>query len=271
MVEKSEQKPADVKQAGNVLDLLVFFAAHQRPATLAEIAKHFDWPRSSTFNLLGTLARRGFLYEPRTRGGYYPAPLWASLVQQVEQAQPVPQSLLDMLKTLSADTAETVVLAAISGANALVVAAVESPQAVRYTAAPGKLIPLHVTATGRALLSQLAPGERDALLRKAKFERYTPTTLMSVAEVESEIRQSMDRGWFEGHAEFTPELGGVALPLHLQNRHLAVLVAGPMFRVRGRSAELAALIKQALDRHAPADQCRADHTLWRTPAAANTP
>jgi DNA-binding IclR family transcriptional regulator len=50
-----------VKQAANVLELLAFFAQHRRPASLAEIAKHFEWPRSSTFNLLGTLASRGFL------------------------------------------------------------------------------------------------------------------------------------------------------------------------------------------------------------------
>lgn len=54
----------NVKQAANVLDLLEFFARHKRPATLAEVAKAMEWPRSSTFNLLGTLASRGFLYEP---------------------------------------------------------------------------------------------------------------------------------------------------------------------------------------------------------------
>ena len=236
----------NVKQAANVLDLLDFFAAHQRPATLSEIAKHFDWPRSSTFNLLGTLAQRGFLYEPRSREGYYPAPAWASLIQRIERAQPIPDELAGLLEALATETGETAVLAATSGSNALFVAAVESRQAVRYTAVAGKMIPLHVTATGRALLSQLAPPEREALLRKARFERYTATTLMSVASVESEIRRSIERGWFEGNAEFTPDLGGVALPLKLPNRHLAVLVAGPMFRVHSRSAELAALMQRAL-------------------------
>jgi IclR family acetate operon transcriptional repressor len=43
---------------------------------------------------------------------------------------------------------------------------------------------LHVTATGRALLSQMDPEDRAAVLRRANFERYTPTTLMSVAAVE---------------------------------------------------------------------------------------
>src|SRR5687767_3715177 len=108
----------NVKQAANVLDLLEFFAAQQRPATLAEISKHFDWPRSSTFNLLGTLTQRGFLYEPRSRGSYYPAPLWALRVQQIERAQPIPAELHELLLALAQGTGETAVLAAPSGANA---------------------------------------------------------------------------------------------------------------------------------------------------------
>lgn len=235
-----------VKQAANVVDLLAYFADQRRPATLAEIARHFGWPRSSTFNLLATLTGRGLLYEPQARGGYYPAPALASMVQRIERAQPLPPELPQLLQTLADQTGETAVLAGTSGANALFIAAVESPQAVRYSAAPGKLIPLHVTATGRALLSQMTPGERQAVLRKASFERYTPTTLMSAASVEREIARSLARGWFEGNAEFTRDLGGVAMPLALPDRHLAVLVAGPMFRVGDRIEALARLMKQRI-------------------------
>lgn len=239
----------NVKQAANVLDLIEFFARHRRPAGLAEIAKHFDWPRSSTFNLLGTLAGRGFLYEPKARGGYYPSPLWTTLIQQIDSADPIPQQLHQLLQVLVDQTGETAVLAAASGACAVFVDAVESPHAIRYTAKPGKMIPLHVTATGRALLSQMAPADRTMLLRRATFERYTPTTLMSVAAVEKEIKKSVERGWFEGNAEFTLDLGGVAVPLRMQHRQFAVLVAGPMFRVKARSEALGKLIAKEIARH----------------------
>jgi DNA-binding IclR family transcriptional regulator len=239
----------NVKQAANVLELIEFFAAHRRPATLAEIAKHFDWPRSSTFNLLGTLVSRGYLYEPRARGGYYPAPIWATLIAQIEEAQPIPQELHRLLEQLVEETGETAVLAAVSGSHALFVDAVESPQAIRYAARPGKRVPLHVTATGRALLSQMSTDDRGVVLRKADFERYTATTLMSIEAVEEEIARSVKQGWFEGNAEFTSSLGGVALPLGLPHRQFAVLVAGPMFRIEHRTQELVDAIRQAIDRH----------------------
>jgi IclR family acetate operon transcriptional repressor len=239
----------NVKQAANVLDLIEFFATHQRTASLAEIAKHFEWPRSSTFNLLGTLAARGYLYEPKARGGYYPTPLWSAVVRQIESADPIPQQLHQLLQVLVEETGETAVLAAASGSCALFVDSVEAPHAIRYTARPGKLIPLHVTATGRALLSQMAPADRASILRRATFERYTSTTLMSVAAVEKEIKKSVERGWFEGNAEFTTDLGGVAVPLKMPHRQFAVLVAGPMFRVKSRSAELAKIMTREIARH----------------------
>ncbi len=236
----------NVKQVANVLELIEFFAVHRRPATLAEVTRHFDWPRSSTFNLLGTLTSRGYLYEPRARGGFYPSPKWLALLRQIDHAEPIPETLLALLRVLAERTGETAVLAAPSGTHAMFVAAVESRHSIRYIAAPGKLVPMHVTATGRALLSLLTPADRASVLRRAHFERYTATTLMSVAAVEDEIARSQQRGWFEGNAEFTEDLGGVSVPLKLPHRHFALLVAGPMFRVKARSAELAAILAEEI-------------------------
>ncbi len=239
----------NVKQAANVVELIEFFAKHKRPATMAEIAKHFDWPRSSTFNLLGTLANRGYLYEPRARAGYYPSPLWLVMLQQIERAEPIPEQFRNLLRSLADQTGETAVLAATSSNYAMFIDAVESRHAIRYTASPGKLVPLHVTATGRALLSQLSAADRANVLRRATFERYTSTTLMSVAAVEKEIQRSLQRGFFEGNAEYTEDLGGVALPLGLPHRHFAVLVAGPMFRIKSRSQEFAEIMRAQVVQH----------------------
>ncbi|WP_454691956.1 IclR family transcriptional regulator [Achromobacter aloeverae] len=238
-----------IKQVGNVLDLLEFFAARQRPASLAEIARHFGWPRSSTFNLLLTLTNRGFLYEPRARAGYYPAPVWAELITQIERGQPIPHGMRALLDQLVQETGETAVLAAASGAHALFIETVESPSPVRYAAPVGKRVPLHVTATGRALLSQMSAADRAAILEKAVYERHTDTTRVSAAQVEAEIAASMARGWFEGNAEYTPDLGGVAVPFAVGERRYALLVAGPMFRVASRLPALAKRLRERLDEY----------------------
>lgn len=237
-----------VRQAANVLELLEYFAARRRPATLSEVALDLGWPRSSTFNLLGTLAERGYLYEPRARDGFYPTPRLLTLARTIADAEPLPEAITTLLRELVDDTGETAAIAAASGTSAVFIEVCESPKRVRYFAQVGLRMPIHITSCGRAILAQATPAERASLLRRVSFERFGPTTTMSVADVEAEIRRSMDRGWFQNLSEFSQDLIGVSLPLPLGERQLALVVAGPANRVQDRIPELAAQMRRALDR-----------------------
>ncbi|MFA5538048.1 MAG: IclR family transcriptional regulator [Gemmobacter sp.] len=238
-----------VKQAANVLDLLEFFAERRKAASLAEVAQHFGWPRSSTFNLLSTLVARGFLYEPEARGRFYPTPRWLMLAQEVTAAEPVPEALSNLLRHLVEKTDETAWIAAPSGQYAVFLEVIESSASLRYTAKVGTRVPLHATATGQAIISQLPPAQQATLLRKAVFTRYGTGTPMSIEEVQTSIRQSLNRGWFVSSSAFTPDLGGIGVPVVLDGRVFAVTVAGPWYRVGERLDEFAHLMHAALALH----------------------
>ncbi|NNM72774.1 IclR family transcriptional regulator [Enterovirga aerilata] len=239
-----------VRQAANVLDLLEFFARERRPATLSEIADHFGWPRSSTFNLLTTLADRGYLYEPKPRAGYYPTPRWLAQAQIVANAEPLPPWTKLILTELAADTGETVAIGGAAGTRAVFLDVVESKAFVRYFAQVGHRIPIHASSTGRALLLQYTVEERMALYRKIEFKQYGPKTPISIEMVEAELRRSIERGYCVSYADFSADLAGVAMPLGLPERRLAVVVAGPMFRMEKRIGEVAAALGRAIERHA---------------------
>ena len=237
-----------VRQAANVIELLEYFAARRRPATLSEIAQDLGWPRSSTFNLLGTLAERGWLYEPRARDGFYPTPRLLTLARTIADAEPLPEPITALLRELMEETGETTAIAASAGTAAVFIEVCESQQRIRYFAQVGLRMPIHLTSCGRAILSQYTAAECASVLRRASFERYGPTTPMSVAEVEAEIRRSMERGWFQNFSEFSQDLIGVSLPLPLEGRQLALVVAGPVHRIQHRIPELAAQMRRGLDR-----------------------
>jgi len=233
-----------VKQVAQLLDLFEYFAGRRQPATLSEIADHFGWPRSSTFNLLATLSQRGYLYEPRPRAGYYPTSLLDEVVAKIADGQPTPAESRGLLEELAQASGETVVLAAQSGLNVVFLDAVESPHAVRYTAPRGKLVPLVAAATGRALLAQRPAAERAALLRKSQYTAFTPQSLMSAEAVEAEIQRSLARGWFEGRQEYSQGLSAIAFPLSLRGRSYAILIAGPQQRIE---ASIEVIARQSRD------------------------
>jgi DNA-binding IclR family transcriptional regulator len=109
-----------------VLDLLEYFAANQRPATLSEISEHFGWLRSSTFNILSTLVDKGFLYEPKIRAGFYPSPRWLTLSQTIVDAQPLPSAVYALTQEFMNETGETSVIVAPAGVSAIFVDVAET-------------------------------------------------------------------------------------------------------------------------------------------------
>ena len=236
-----------VKQILNFLDLIDFFAEGKQSASLAEISAHFGWPRSSTFNILSTLIDRGFLYEPRARGAFYPTPRLLVLAREITSADPIPEQLVKLARQLRESTGETGMIGAPSGQNVVFIEVFESNAPIRYSAEVGKRVPIHATGSGQALLSQMSEDQRAALLRKATFERYGAGTPMSVESVEESIRESLHRGWFESASSFSPDLGGVSVPIVIDSRIFVASIAGPLFRVRSRADELAHILQDTVE------------------------
>jgi IclR family transcriptional regulator, acetate operon repressor len=240
-----------VRQAANVLEIMEFFAQTKKPATLAEIADHFGWPRSSTFNLLMTLSEKGYLYEPRPRGGYYPTPRWLAMARMVSEVEPLPPWTHALVAELSAETGETASIVAPSGVMAVFIDVVESEAAIRYFATIGHRIPIHASASGRALLLQYSKEERDSLYRKIEFKQYGRFTPISIEAVETELRRSIERGYCQSFGDYSRDLAGAAIPLPIGDRRLSVVVAGPEFRIGAKVAEIGALIARTVERHRP--------------------
>lgn len=237
-----------VKQAANVLELLEYFARRKRPATLAEISDDLGWPRSSTFNLVNTIADKGWLYEPRARSGYYPSPRWLTIAKTVAGAEPLPEAILALVSEIADQTGETTAVAALAGTSAIFLHVVESTKSVRYFAEVGDRVPVHASSVGRAILAQHSPEERRAIYRKIKFEQFSETTPMSTDSIEAELKDAAKRGYHQSSSEYIADLAGVALPLQLGSRQLSIVVAGPTSRCLERRPVTATLMRKALKR-----------------------
>jgi IclR family transcriptional regulator, acetate operon repressor len=237
-----------VRQAANVLDLMEYFAQVKKPANLAEISAALGWPRSSTFNLLSTLAQRGYLYEPRPRAGLYPTSRWTWLLRDIADPKLLPVQICRAADEVARLTEETVAIAAPSGASAVLLYVVESPHVVRFTAQVGFQMPIHITACGRALLAQYSPAERAAALKKVQYQKLAARSLLDAKQVEAEIKRAAARGWHENVDGYATDLVGVALPIGLPDRCLSIVVGGPTSRMRQHIPQIAATLKRELNR-----------------------
>src|SRR6185437_4328931 len=78
-----------VRQIDNVLDLFEIYARERTPLTLTALSEALGIPKSSTFNVIETLVSRGFLYETKPRGGYYPTQRLLELARSMMDGDPL--------------------------------------------------------------------------------------------------------------------------------------------------------------------------------------
>lgn len=238
-----------VKQVQYAFQILEFFADRRKPATLSEIADHFGWPRSSTFNLIDTLSDGGYLYEPKYRAGYYPSMKLFKLAHQAIVEGPISERLRACVANIAARSQETAALCSLSGPQTVFVEVVESSANIRFFAQVGQRVPTHATASGRALLAILSPKECAAILRKCDFKQYAPDTLMSIEAVEAEVAATKERGWAQNINGYEPGLFGLAAPMDLGERQFSLLVAGPSYRVKDRITELVDMLSEEVAKY----------------------
>ena len=203
----------DVKLVARTLDVFELFAAEQRPLPLVEMARLLDVPASSCLALTRTLVSRGYLYEVRKRGGYYPTRRLQSLAQAIDAVDPVVEMLHPRLVELRDVSGETVVLGKIHGTAVVYLDVVESAKAVRYASEPGAQRPLHANSIGKAIFGELAPEAQAALGAKLAFERYTDATATSLKALVEQAAAAKARGWCANLGESAPELSAVAVAL----------------------------------------------------------
>jgi DNA-binding IclR family transcriptional regulator len=211
-----------------------------------DIVGTFGWPRSSVFNMVTTMVDHGYLYQPIPRGGYYPTTKWMDIAREVSSSQPLPESVHKLLVELMKQTGETMVLALPEGTSVVFQDVVESPADIRYTVNVGQRLPIHVTAAGRAILSQYSAAERMAVLKRVKYQRYEKSTFMTPESVERDIQKGMKEGFFANMAVYQPNVAGIAVPFHFRDRRAAIVLGAPDSRIEKRVMSLGRLLRESV-------------------------
>jgi DNA-binding IclR family transcriptional regulator len=224
------------------------FVRAQRPLSVREIVDEFAWPRSSVFNMVSTMVERGYLYQPVSRGGYYPTTKWMELARDLAESQPLPESVHELLVDLMKQTGETMILAAPDGNSVVFLDVVESPADVRYTVGVGQRLPIHVTAAGRAILAQYSSAERAAVLKRVDYEWYEKGAFTTPESVERDIQQRAKDGWYVNMALYQPNVAGVAVQFPFRHRRNAIVLGAPDWRIEKRVDALGSLLRKSVDR-----------------------
>ena len=234
-----------VKTADRTLDLFELFAREQRPLNLSQIAQLLAIPLSSAHGLIKTLQARGYLFELSRREGYYPSRRLPSLAEAIAAATPVGALVSPILGALRAESKESVVLVKRQGDRVQYVEVFETDESVRFSPVAGETKPIHTTASGKAILSTLAPDALDAALARLDLAPVTELSVTTPRELRDHIEKGRKRGYWVVAGENTRDLMALAAPVRIGGEVFAVVVGGPPPRIRAAMAEHAQRLLRA--------------------------
>lgn len=234
-----------VKSARRVLDIFEMIAKHPNGLTIKEISSLLTIPQSSTHNLLETLLNAGYLY--RDEGKKYH--LGAKLIHIGSSAM----ESLDIydigtryLRTLVNNVDETVFMAVLSDNELVYIAKIDSNRSIRTSAQPGKRKPLYCTGLGKSFLAFISEEEKDELLQRIRFKKFTENTITDRLTLEKQLEEYRNLGYSIDDEESEEGLYCLAAPIFGAGGGViaAISVAGPKERMFSRKEEIIRELKK---------------------------
>ncbi|MGO4191617.1 IclR family transcriptional regulator [Arthrobacter sp. YAF17] len=218
---------------GKALGLLVLLGDEPRGASAAELSRRAELPFSTTYRLLGSLTRDGFVdYEPDGRRYHLGLRIF-QLGQRVSNHHGFAGTALPILRRVTEETGEATILSVRDGNHHLTVNKVDGPQTFRVTSDPGHLGALHTTSVGKALVAFADEATRAQLVEGLELEPLTEFSITDREAFRAEIELVRKRGFAVMDQENELGMRAVAVPVFNAQGHAfaSLATAVPVFRM----------------------------------------
>jgi IclR family acetate operon transcriptional repressor len=173
--------------------ILEALAAHEHGCGISELSHDLHIAKSTTFNILSTLAELGYIYRSGADNKFHLSLKLFSLGSAVVERMDLRKIAASILQDLVDATGETVNLGTVQGDEAVYIECLPGPQPVTVNTWPGKRLPLHSTALGKALLAWLPQDEAQAILSSSTIPEFAPDMAGSLDRLFAELAEVREK------------------------------------------------------------------------------
>jgi len=229
------------------LSILELLSVTRSGLTLPELSRRLGLPKSSTYCLLVTLERRGYLLRNNRTHRYMFGLKLFSLANLALSGVGLRENAAKFLHPLMQRTRLTVHMAIIEDHEAVLIEKVEPPGLVRLATWVGKRLELHCSAVGKCLLAYLPETEFLRLVRDRGLTRNNENTITSIRKLKQQIAQIRHAGYAIEDEEGEIGCRCVGAPIfdHAGAAIAAISVAGTTAQIRSEEfAYFGELVRQ---------------------------
>jgi len=228
MTEEVARPAERVQSVDRVFQLLEHLADGGGARSLSELTRLTGLPMPTIHRLLRSLVHDGYVRQESSRR----YALGPRMIRLGESASRMLGSwALPHLAKVVARYGETANMAMLEGDACVYIAQAPSPNFVRMFTEVGRVVPLHSTGVGKALLSTLDDEEALTVLRRAGTPAITEHTLTRPAVLLDDLARVRKNGYAIDDGEQELGVRCVAVPLDGLPFTAAISVSGPSSRI----------------------------------------
>jgi len=225
-----EQRSTSYHSQGlpRALRILRTLGGHAEPTTLAQLAQQLDLPKSTLVRLLSVLEAEGFVRKATDAPTFEVGDALLEIANNAMDRMDAGTVAAPHLRRLAEATGFTSNVGVLAGQSVLHLRVEEPQRALRFRSSSGSIDHAHCTGLGKMLLASLPPQARADHLPPAPYPAFTPKTLTTGTQLESELAQIDEVGFSVDDEERDPGVVCIAVPVpNDQQAVCAVSVSGP--------------------------------------------
>lgn len=222
-----------------MFSLLEFIVSKEDFVSLQMLARETGLPKPTLHRMLNSFVQDGLLVRQTDRRLYGTSPRLRAFAETLLMNATQIGARHSVLRALVNEVGETCNITALSGDEVLYLDRVETSEPLRFHLGPGSRVPIHCSASGKLLVSQLPESTRRKLLGHAPLEQFTDATITDFDALEAELTATRVRGYGVDDGEFIHGLVcfAVLVPGSRGRSGQCVAVQGPSIRMSSDDAD----------------------------------
>ncbi len=202
-----DQRPKDDRYVIEILDVALNVLEEmafrdEEFHSPADLARALKLNRSRLFRILKTLELRGYADQDPKTGCYRLGLNFVSMGQRIQEHLSLRREAEDLLSNLAYDTGDCIHFLVLSGDSAIVVDRYIGENTLQVTQPIGKPLPLYTGAGPKLLLAYMPDYERERILKRLSFERFTANTIIEIEDLRNVLDQIRKDGFSSDNQEY---------------------------------------------------------------------
>lgn len=201
------------------------------PQGVSDISKGLGLSTTIVHRLLTTLKMEGMVFQDPRSKLYSLGTVFLDYANKIMTEMPIAPVIEPWLLSLRNETGETVGFYMPTGKMRICVMEYESQQEIRRSVGVGKRLPLHIGASGRAILAF-----QSEELQERQLATLPPEDRGQLEEL---LKQTRELGYATNEEEISSNVAALSAPVFDQQDRVigALSVSGPLFRWNRQTME----------------------------------